>query len=97
MYLEGEGFVDVARVEGAYTKKLSVYFVPQYYQLTDEHGRVHKMLSTKQAGGSYKINFLNVDNQKSETMTILIDDKIMKVEPKLTFAASKFNVQSKFK
>lgn len=97
MYLEGEGFVDVARVEGAYTKKLSVYFVPQYYQLTDERGRVHKMLSTKQAGGSYKINFLNVDNQKSETMTILIDDKIMKVEPKLSFPASKFNVQSKFK
>lgn len=76
LYIEGKAFVDVAHVSGNHSKRMHLYFVPQFYQLEDANQRMHRVLSTNQTGGLYKFQFINTDNQKSETITVKIDDRI---------------------
>jgi hypothetical protein len=85
LYIPGKGFVDVAHVGGNHTKRLSLYFVPQFYELEDEKGRMHRVLSTNQTNGMYKFQFINVDNQKSETITVKIDDRLAGEKPTINF------------
>jgi len=92
LYLEGAGFVNSAHINGSYTKRMFLYFTPQFYQIEDEHNRAHRVLSTNQSNGSYKFQFINVDNQKSETLTVKIDDRIRATKPKLSFPSFRFNV-----
>lgn len=80
LYLEADAFVDTIRVQGPNTKKLKVYFNPEYYYLTDDDERVTKVLSTNQTGGSYKLQFINIDNQKSAVINITIDDQVNNVK-----------------
>lgn len=91
LYLEGEGFVSTANVKGSFSKRMSLYFVPQFYLLEDEHQRAHRVISTKQTGGLYKFQFLNVDNQKSEVLTVRIDDKMRIGQKKIAFPSFRFN------
>jgi hypothetical protein len=92
LYLEGSGFVDSANVKGSFTKRMFLYFTPQFYQIEDEHQRAHRIISTNQNNGSYKFQFINVDNQKSETLTVKIDDRIRATKPKLSFPTFRFNI-----
>lgn len=85
LYIPGKGFVDVAHAGGNHTKRLSLYFVPQFYELEDEKGRMHRVLSTNQTNGMYKFQFINVDNQKSETITVKIDDRLTGEKPTINF------------
>lgn len=76
LYVEGNGFVDVMRVSGESSKRMTVIFTPQFYAYEDDNGRTHQVLQTNQNGGCYKLQFINLDNQKGETLTINVDDKI---------------------
>jgi hypothetical protein len=92
LYLEGAGFVDSANIKGSYTKRMFVYFTPQFYQIEDEHQRAHRVISSNQTNGSYKFQFINVDTQKSETLTVKVDDRIRATKPKLSFPSFRFDV-----
>jgi hypothetical protein len=91
LYLEGEGFVNAATVGGPHSKRMTLYFVPQFYLLEDEHQRAHRVLATNQSGGLYKFHFMNVDNQKSEVITVKIDDKLRAGQKKISFPSFRFN------
>lgn len=94
LYLEEEMFVDTIRVSGPHSKRLKVYFNPEFYYLYDDEERLMKVLATKQLQGEYKLQLLNVDSQRSQTLSISIDDRIKPtlqqiVFPKLTFGEPK--------
>jgi hypothetical protein len=75
LYLEGSGFVDSAHVHGVHSKRMKLYFSPQYYRIEDDHGRTISPFVTKQMNGKYKIQFINVDNQRMDTVTVTINDQ----------------------
>lgn len=76
LYLAAEPFVDSIKVNGPNSKRMKLYFNPEYYHLYDDQGRFVKVLSTQQDGGSYVINFLNLDNGLAQQITITIDDQV---------------------
>lgn len=76
LYLEGELFVDAIKVSGPNSKKAKLYFNPEFYYLYDDQQRLQQVLSTKQTGGSYKANFVNLDTQTNKVMTVTIDDQL---------------------
>jgi len=75
MYIEVDAFVDTIRVHGSKTTHMKLYFNPQYYYIIDKNGAKDHVISTLQEHGSYKLNIINLDNQKSDVMTINVDDK----------------------
>lgn len=75
LYLPGNGMVDVAHVHGPHSKKATIFFTPQCYEVIDSVGNAQRALETNLTGGSYKFNFINVDNQKNEILSIEIEDK----------------------
>jgi len=85
MYIEGTGFVDVAHISGKNLSRMKLYFNPQFYQLEDDSGRMTSVLSTNQTNGAYKFQFINVDNQKSDVLTVRIDDKTQQIVPKIKY------------
>jgi hypothetical protein len=85
MYLEGSGFVDSARVHGIHSKSMKLYFSPQYYHIEDNHGRTISPISTQQTNGAYKFQFINVDNQKMDTLTVTINDQTTPPSSNLQF------------
>lgn len=76
LYLEAAPFSDTIKVSGPNSKRMKLYFNPEYYHLYDDQGRFIKVLATQQDGGSYAINFMNLDNGESQVMTINIDDQV---------------------
>ena len=90
LYLEADTFVDTMHVAGPHSKKLKVYFNPEYYYLYDDHERLVRVLATKQTGGSYKLQFINTDNQKSATCDIVINDKVRAATRTLAFPEVRF-------
>jgi hypothetical protein len=95
IYVNGEAFVDVMRVKGPHSKKVKVYFNPQYYMLQDNHGKFRRIYQTIQTGGSYKLHVINADNQKSGILMITIDDRLKVVAPKLAYPKSRFGPQKR--
>lgn len=94
LYLAAETFVNTVRVSGPNSKRMKLYFNPEYYHLYDDQGRFVKVLSTKQDGGSYIINFMNLDNGLSQRLTVLIDDQVKAAtedinDPQVTFGQKK--------
>lgn len=83
MYLPATLFENTIRVRGQYTKKMRLFFNPEYYYLTDDENRYVKVLQTRQTGGSYKLQFINVDNLKSAVVNIDIDDRSSQTTDKL--------------
>ena len=75
MYLMADAFIDTIRVHGPRTTHMKLYFNPQYYYIIDANGAKDHVISTLQEHGSYKVNIINLDSQKSDMMTITIDDK----------------------
>ncbi len=94
LYLEAETFVNTIKVSGANSKRMKLYFNPEYYHLYDDQGRFIKVLSTKQDGGNYIINFMNLDNGLSQQLTVTIDDQVKVAtgelnDPQVTFGQKK--------
>lgn len=77
LYLNADLFKDVIQVSGLSSQKLKIYFMPEYFKLKYNSGKIEKMVATKQDGGQggyYKLQFINVQNQKSDQLRINIDD-----------------------
>jgi hypothetical protein len=75
MYLLADALVDTIRVRGSKTTRMKLYFNPQYYYVIDANGAKNHVITTLQENGSYKINVINLDNQKSDVVSVTVDDK----------------------
>lgn len=75
LYLEQELFTDTIRVAGSNSRRCKIYFNPEFYTLYDDDGRVIPVIASKQRGGSYRLQFINLENQKSAIVNINIDDR----------------------
>ena len=75
LYLEADLCVDVMKISGPSSKQLKVYFNPQYYTLIDDSYRTIDTFAAKNEGGNYRLQFINIDNQKSTTVNLQLDDR----------------------
>ena len=55
---------------------MRIYFDPEYLKIESSEGYDQKFLTTTSDKGSYKIQILNLDRQKSKIVTLEIEDKI---------------------
>lgn len=95
LYLEGDIFVNTIKVTGAHTKRLKVFFNPEYYELYDDEGRSRQILSTKQLGGSYKLQFINLDNFKNHDLSITIDNRLSEQQTIMNYPVVQFGQKRK--
>jgi len=78
MYLAEELFENTINVAGPSSKRMRLFFNPEFYYYTDDRGRTTQVLQTRQTGGGYKLQFINLDNMKSDDINITIDDRTTK-------------------
>lgn len=90
MYLEGNLLANTIRASGPHTKRMRLFFNPEFYYLTDDNNRVTKVLQTKQAGGGYKLQFINLDSLKAADIDITIDDKTLQSSRALAYPSVRF-------
>jgi hypothetical protein len=64
--------VDCMKASNHYSAK--VFFDPEYLSIRDENDEDLGLWTTRQEGGSYKLQIINVDRQKSKVFDIEIDD-----------------------
>lgn len=74
LYLNIDAFKDVIKTSGMSSTRLKVYFMPEYFKIMYGDHRIQRMVSTKQDNAYYKIQFINLQNQKSDSLKITIDD-----------------------
>jgi hypothetical protein len=78
MYLKLDAFKDVIKTSGEFSKKMKVYFMPEYLKIRYDNQNIASItkntVETKQDNSFYKIQFINLQNQKSESVKITIDD-----------------------
>lgn len=74
LLIDTDLFKDVIRVGGASSTKMKIYFMPEYFKLQYNNGRIQKMVFTKQDESYYKMQFINLQNQKSDALKITIED-----------------------
>ena len=55
--------------------KMRVYFDPEYFNVSDTRGRDLKHLASEDKNGVYKFEVLNIDRQKSKTLTIKLKNR----------------------
>jgi hypothetical protein len=73
-------FKDTIKTEGQSSLRMKVYFMPEYFKIrypsksNDSVTRVQNMVSTSAQNSYYKIQFINTQNQKSDSLKIIIDD-----------------------
>ena len=75
MYLEADAFIDTIRVGGQGSRRLKLYFMPEYYEVRYSDGTREKTVSTTQDGGGYKLQFINLDMQEMSTINVEVDDR----------------------
>lgn len=75
LYLDADTFVDAMHVSGEYTKKMRVIFNPELYDVIDDDLSLTKIVKSTHDNATYRFQFINVDNQKSATVTVTIDDR----------------------
>lgn len=73
MYIAADALVDTIRTQGM--NSLRVYLNPQNYDIVTANGKKTSVLSFKNFGNTYKLQFINTDNQKGGQLTIDIDDR----------------------
>jgi len=79
LLLNADLFKDVISVKGENSTKMKVYFMPEYFKIKysptgNSSGRIEKMVSTIQDNGFYQLQFINLQNQKSDSVKISIND-----------------------
>lgn len=75
LYLEQDLFVDTMNISGKHTRTMNIYFNPEFYSLFNDKKTNVKLLETDKTAGSYKLQFINLDLQLSDTIDINITDK----------------------
>jgi hypothetical protein len=73
MYLNMDLFKDVIKVSGPASTKMEVFFMPEYFRLGYKD-REEKVLFTDQDNAYYKLQFINLQNQKSDALKIVVKD-----------------------
>lgn len=86
LYLDGELFVDTIKVSGPSTTTMDVYFNPQFYYVYDDNNKVVPVVQTQQTGGSYKLQFINIDNGKSQSIDVAVNDQTTALQSTLSTA-----------
>ena len=76
LYLDGDVFTNTINVNGAAATTMKLYFNPEFYYLYDDHNRLEPVIASKQRGGAYKLQFINMDNGKAQDIDIIIDDQL---------------------
>jgi hypothetical protein len=67
-------FKDVIMTEGASSQKMKVYFMPEYYKVRYDNGLVTSLVGSAQQNAYYKMQFINTQNQKTDSLKIVVDD-----------------------
>jgi len=70
-------FKDAINVSGDISKKLSVYFTPEYLRLSDSRNQKFKVVEAQNRSNKnsyYLLQFINLDNQKMQQIKINIED-----------------------
>jgi len=70
-------FKDAINVSGDISKKLSVYFTPEYLRLSDSRNQKFKVVEAQNVSNKnsyYLLQFINLDNQKMQQIKINIED-----------------------
>jgi hypothetical protein len=73
MRIKSDLFVDVMKVSGMSSATLKVYFTPEYFKINNKN-MTTKLVSTDKDNGYYKLQFINVQNQKSDSVKIIVED-----------------------
>lgn len=71
-YLRSDAFVDAMKTSGF--DRMTVYFDPEYLELTDAAGNDLKLLPVSDLRATYKIQVINTDLQKSRILTLQLKD-----------------------
>lgn len=95
LYLEGELFRNTINVAGPHSKRMKVFFNPEYYYIYDDSSRNRKVIATQQSGGSYKLQFINVDNLKSQNIDITIDERMTATQRVISYPMIRFGPKRK--
>ena len=95
MYLSGQLFENTIRVQGDNSKRLKLYFNPEFYYVFDDKNRMQKVIQTKQTGGGYKLQFINLDSLKAATIDINIDDRILASSKRIAYPTVRFGSKRK--
>lgn len=74
LFLLTDLFVDTMHVSGDRSKTLSICFDPEYYTVLNNKGDVVSQIATEDVGAKYRIQFINVDNQKDGKLDIVLSD-----------------------
>lgn len=76
--LNVDTFKDSIKVSGDVSKKLNIYFTPEYLKLKSEKGTTFKVLEAKTPSQSfspyYLFQMINLDNQKMQSIRINVND-----------------------
>ena len=72
IFLNHDLFVDTIRDSSH--SRMKLFFDPEYLKVVNARNRDMNLLAPTQKGGSYQLQFLNVDHQKSQVIEIYIDD-----------------------
>lgn len=73
MYLEGDTFIDAVVDEGH--DRVRVYFNPEFFSYTRNDGKPIQAFETIQTGGEYRLQFISLSAQDTETLTIKVNDQ----------------------
>lgn len=68
MYFRNDLFEDTIKVSG--TKKMTLYFTPEYLEVTKRNGTKFGLLATDSNGGMYRLQVINTDLQKDSSIDI---------------------------
>jgi len=74
MQLELDTFKDVIKTSGEFSSRMKLYFMPEYFKIKYNNSREQTLVSTNQQNSFYKIQFINLQNQKSDSIKVKIDD-----------------------
>jgi len=74
MNLNVDLFKDVIKTDGMASTRMKIYFMPEYFKLKYNNEKVETMLATKEQNSFYKIQIINLQNQKSDSLKVTIND-----------------------
>ena len=91
LYVQQDLFIDTIKTSNK--KTMHVYFSPDCYNVINGSEQLTNVLNSSKFGSSYKMNFINIENQKSCQLNINIDD-LRTVKAKSKVSSNNFNLKS---
>jgi hypothetical protein len=91
LYVQQDLFIDTIKTSNK--KTMHVYFSPDCYNVINGSEQLTNVLNSSKFGSSYKMNFINIENQKSCQLNININD-LRTVKAKSKVSSNNFNFKS---